>query len=351
MKPDKQTLIILSPGFPRDEADTSCLPAHQAFIRALNENFPLLNICILSFTYPFFSSSYHWYGNTVTSFNGTKKGKVARLILWRRVWKRLNTLKKENNIIGLFSFWLGECAVVGKYFGKKNGIKHYCWVTGQDAKKGNKYVKLFHPKKEELVAMSDFLTKEFYKNYGIEPLKVIPNGIYSTSFPKQTAEKDIDILAAGSLIPLKQYDIFIEVIDALSKKINPLRTMLCGKGPEEMQLKKMIDDFGLQNIISLTGEKPHAEILKLMLRAKIFLHTSCYEGFSTVCLEALYAGCRVISFIQPMQHDIAHWHIVQTKEDMIEKAAGLLQNLKTEYSSVLVYSMDDTAKAVMQLFY
>ena len=40
MKHDQKTLIILSPGFAKDEADTTCLPAQQVFIKALNKNFP-----------------------------------------------------------------------------------------------------------------------------------------------------------------------------------------------------------------------------------------------------------------------------------------------------------------------
>src|SRR6267378_4191753 len=104
MKYDTKTLIILSPGFPKDEADTACLPSQQIFIRALNKNFPTLKIIILSFEYPFSTSAYKWYGNIVIPFNGMKKGIIARLFLWRHLWRTLHELKNESNIIGLFSF-------------------------------------------------------------------------------------------------------------------------------------------------------------------------------------------------------------------------------------------------------
>ena len=106
----------------------------------------------------------------------------------------------------------------------------------------------------------------------------------------------------------------------------------------------------MQNNITLAGEKPHAETLRLMQRTKVFLHTSNYEGFSTVCLEALYAGCHVISFIKPMQHDIDHWHIVQTKEEMVCKALYLLNDTATQYKPVSAYSMDESARTIMNLF-
>ena len=58
---------------------------------------------------------------------------MARLLLWRRLWRTLRRVKKENNIVGLFSFWCGECAFIGKWFGKFNAVKDLCWISGQDA--------------------------------------------------------------------------------------------------------------------------------------------------------------------------------------------------------------------------
>src|SRR5450432_381885 len=99
MKHDTKALIILSPGFPKDEADTTCLPSQQIFVKALNKNFPSLIIIILSFQYPFSTSAYSWCGNMVIPFYGMKTGITARLLLWRRLWRTLHKLKKENNIV------------------------------------------------------------------------------------------------------------------------------------------------------------------------------------------------------------------------------------------------------------
>ena len=344
-----KTLVILSPGFPKDESDTTCLTSQQIFVSALNRNFPALKIIILSFQYPFSTSSYSWHGNNVIPFNGMKKGIIPRVLLWCRVWRTLNSVKKDSDVVGLLSFWCGECAFIGKWFGTRNNLEHFTWITGQDAREGNKYIPFIRPQPHELIAMSDFLSGEFHKNYAVKPLHVIPNGIDISLFPKQNSEKDIAILGVGSLIPLKQYDVFVNVVKGVLEKIPDATAILCGKGLQEMELQKLIAQLMLQNNIILTGELSHQKILQLMQRAKIFLHTSNYEGFSTVCLEAMYAGCHVISFIKPMQHDIDHWHIVHTKEEMVMKAIALLGS-GTEYTSVLPYTMDDSTKSVMQLF-
>jgi len=348
---DKQkTFVMLSPGFPADEQDTACLPTHQVFVRAVQKMFPSLNIIIIAFEYPANAGEYYWNGIHIISIGHDKTGKINRAMLWRRAWKQLKKIKRETALTGLISFWLNECAVVGKYFGKLHGIPHYCWIMGQDAKKGNPYVKLFRPRSEELIAMSDFLAKQFYTNYGVKVNKVITNGIDTELFVQQPQYRGIDVLAAGSLIPLKQYHIFVEAVQLISQELPRLIAMLCGKGPEEQKLRGLIKTNGLENNIHLTGEKQHIEVLALMQQCKVFLHTSNYEGFSTVCLEALYAGAHVISFFSPMEKAVPHWHIVQTSQEMAAKAHELLLNPATEYTPVLPYSMDSVATSVMQLY-
>ncbi len=198
--------------------------------------------------------------------------------------------------------------------------------------------------------MSGFLARQFYTNYGVKVTRVITNGIDTELFVKQPQYRGIDILAAGSLIPLKQYHIFVETVRLIRNELPQLKAMLCGKGPEEQSLRAFIKLNRLENTIDLTGEKQHPEVLALMQQCKVFLHTSNYEGFSTVCLEALYAGAHVISFFSPMEQTVPHWHIVQTREEMATKALELLLNRATEYTPVLPYSIAEVATLIMQLY-
>ena len=350
MKNDHPTLLILTPGFPTDENDTTCIPAEQIFVRVLKENFPSLNIIILTFQYPFSVRDYLWNGIRVISFGGREKEKLYRLALWLRVWKTLQRLKKQNNIFGLLSFWCGECALIGKRFGRKYNFPHFTWLLGQDAKKENKYVKWMHAKPAELVAMSDFLVEEFYRNYSIKPEHTIPNGIDPTSFATAKYERNIDVLGAGSLIPLKRYEMFIEIVKELSLEYPSIKTVICGKGPEKNLLEKRIVRLGLQDNLVLAGELPHYQVQQSMRRTRIFLHPSSYEGFSTACLEALYGGAHVISFCKPMNQQIRHWYIVNTKEEMLQKSFELLKDSAIEYESIMPFSMQGSAKKMMEIF-
>lgn len=350
MMNSKKTLVILSPGFAANEADSTCLPAQQQFINVLHEQFPSIKLIILAFQYPFSDIPYKWKGNEVIPFNGRNRGKIYRLILWLRVWKQLRKLKKQYHLIGLFSFWYGECALIGKWFGKNNHIKHFTWLLGQDAKEGNKYVNLLRPHPDELVALSDFLVKEFEKNYKVKPAVVIPIGIDKRLFSEASLERDIDILGVGSLIPLKRYDLFIDVVKSLKIHFPFIKTVLCGQGHEQTRLQLMIEEAGLQDTITLTGSRPYSEVLQLMQRSKVLLHPSSYEGFGLVCLEALYAGAHVISFCNPKDAWVRNWHIATDKNNMIGLAQEILQTTEVNHKPVLAYSIEDTVTAVMKLY-
>ena len=44
MNDKPKTFVILTPGFAKDEADSTCIPTQQNFVRALKEIYPQLNI-------------------------------------------------------------------------------------------------------------------------------------------------------------------------------------------------------------------------------------------------------------------------------------------------------------------
>jgi len=350
MNRNNKTLVILTPGFAKDEADSTCIPTQQNFVTKLKEIYPALNIIVLALDYPYSKRDYKWFNNIVISFNGRNKGGLAKLLLRRKVFSTLKKINASNNIIGLLSFWWGECALIGKKFADANSLKHICWIWGQDAKKNNGYVQRIPPRSDELAALSDFLQDEFEKNHGIRPHHVIPPGINSKQFSKNVLQKDIDILAAGSLIPLKQYEIFIDIVAEIKKQIPSIKTMLIGEGPEKNKLQTRIATHGLQSNIILAGELAHSEVLRTMQRGKIFLHTSCYEGFGIVCLEALYSGAHVISFVKPMHTEIENWHIAASKQEMIQKAVEILKEPGYEYKSIIPYRIEESVQKMLLLF-
>ncbi|RWY55702.1 glycosyltransferase family 4 protein [Mucilaginibacter gilvus] len=345
-----ETLIILTPGFPADEMDTTCIPPQQVFVKALKDNYPKLRIIILSFQYPFQEKEYLWHGIKVIAFGGQGKGGLARMATWFKAWQCLRAIKERHKPIGILSFWLGEVAFVGSLFAKWNKLKHYSWLLGQDAKAGNKYARRIKPQSVNLIAISEFIVNQYQQNYGVKPGHVIPVGVSSQPFKDVGNMRDIDLLAAGSLIPLKRYHLFVELVKELKKDHPNIRAVLCGAGPEMERLSAMLAESELEDNLILKGELPHQQVLELMQQAKVFIHPSEYEGFSTVCLEALAACATVVSFIKAMDENLPNWHIANTTEEMNRIAGELLNDDTRKYEPTLPYSVNNTAKAMMALF-
>ncbi len=350
MSGPKKTLVVLTPAFPENEQDINWLPFLQALIKAFNERSPGLEVIILSFQFPLIKGRYKWHGNEVISFGGNNKGRLHRPLLWLKVWRELVGLKKQKNIIGLFSLWHTECALLGHHFGKLYQLPHRNWLCGQEVKAGNKYSRYIRADAMELIAMSDFLQREFYANYGVKPAHIIPVGVEPSNFNAVGQQRSIDVLGVGSLIPLKQYNVFVDVVGALAAQLPGLKSMICGGGPEMVNLQQQVGRLGIEGSVTLAGETPNTEVLALMQRARVFLHTSSYEGFGTVCLEALCAGAHVVSFTRPMDRDISHWHHVADKEAMVLKVQELLADTNLSHSPVCPFTVKDIAGSILGLF-
>lgn len=346
-----EALVILTPAFPGEESATWWVPSQQGMAKALQEQYPGTCIKVLTLLYPAQSGTYRWHNIAVCSFDGMKYRKWKRPLLWRQVWLCLRQFQRTHRLIGLFSFWSGECAFIAQHFGRWHSVRHISWICGQDATRQNRWVRFIRPRGDQLAAMGAFLRDEYQRSHGIYPQHLVPNAIDPRAFPAvPPAIRDIDVMAAGSFEPLKQYGLFATVVASLHQCLPTLKAIHCGLGREQEQVELLLTELQLRDTLTLLGGQPHATVLGMMQRSKVFLHTSRYEGCSTVCLEALYAGAHVISFCYPFDHPVPHWHVVQQPGQMIEKALELLQAPAIDHCPVLCHTMEQSAQRVMQLF-
>ena len=342
-------VIIVTPGFPESENDTACLPAFQQFALALKQNFPELKFVFISLQYPFKKGWYTWNSIDVYAIGGKNRKHIFGLNTKRLATQKLKELHENYTVNGVISLWCIDTALVANTFALENNLKHLIWIVGQDAKSTNGFVKKIKPKPEQLVAMSDFLKDEFLKNHQIEPKFVVTNGINPTLFePLNTELRPIDILGAGSLIPLKNYCLFIEVIAEVVKQFPNLNAKIAGDGEERKLLSDLIIQHKLQKNVELLGAKKHNETLGLMNQSKLFLHTSHYEGNSTVLMEALYSGCQVISTQQLSFAELKNLYTNTSKTELVKSVITLL-NQNRPFERITFNTMENSAQQMVQL--
>ena len=318
-------IVFLTPGFAQNEQDTTTIPAIQLYIKALKKHQPDLKITIISFQFPFTNEKYKWFSCDVIPLNG-RNSKWKKFFIWNKAFTILNTLNKENPISILHSFWLGECAFVGNMFSKKHSLKHVCTLMGQDVLKNNYYLKALPIQIMNLICVSDFQQKQLYKS-SILQSKVIPWGIHGADFSYPTT-KTIDIIGVGFLIPLKNYELFIDVIVEINKK-TPIKAVLIGNGIQKEYLEQKIKKLQLENTISLTGLLPYNKTLNYISQSKILLHTSNYESFGMVFAEALQCKTSIVSKEVGCAFACKNWQIGNSKNEMI---AACLKSLAVSFS-------------------
>lgn len=348
--PEKNnSLILLTPGFPENETDSTCLPWFQCFVRQLKDSYPDLNIIVVSLQYPFQKKRYQWEGVQVYAMGGRNRSGIAKRLLRYHVHQQLKRICEEESIIGIVSLWYGEAARAGERISASYQLPHFCWIAGQDARAGNPFPSKLKIPGERLIAVSDFIQEQFWKEYGIRPAHVIPFGPDQKLYQSPAPEKDIDLLAAGSLIALKQFGIFVEVLHAVQQKYPAVKAVLCGAGPEAAELKQRADQLGLKNNLLFTGETSYTDLLNYMQRAKILLHPSAYEGFGCVCTEALLGAAYVIRFTQPMKANMQNSITVPSKEEMIYQSLELLKDYRVP-QPVNEYPVEAMTEKLIDLF-
>ena len=339
-------IVLLTPGFPENEKDTTAIPALQVYVKALKELQPDFDIQIITFQYPFTSKNYHWNGIPVFPLNGRNK-KYKKILVWQKAKSLLKRVHQKTPIDCIHSFWLGECSFIGEKFAKRNGIKHLITSMGQDVLKPNRYVKSLLKHGSQTITLSNIHSKFLKQNYNIDS-QIIPWGIAIKEFP-EIQKTTIDVLGVGSLNTVKNYIVFIEIISTLIPWFPKLRVEIIGEGKEYMKLLKIIQEKGLEKNIVLLGILPRDKVLLKMSTANILLHTSNYESFGYVFLEALYSGMHIISFNVGTAQNSLKWHVCKNNKEIFD---WLLKTMSFEEKTKrqLLYSIENTVFKYTEIY-
>ena len=106
-----------------------------------------------------------------------------------------------------------------------------------------------------------------------------------------------------------------------------------GKGPEEINIRQQIADYGIQSLVELKGAVTHYELPFIYQSHALAVFPFIGdEGFGLVMVEAMGCGCAVIASDLPAVHDIIENNktglFVQKKnaEDIYNKISYLFDN-------------------------
>ncbi len=103
------------------------------------------------------------------------------------------------------------------------------------------------------------------------------------------------IFYAGALIKMKNIDVLIEAFKLLVSEDSKLLLLIAGRGEEEGNLLKLVENYGLEQQIKFLGGLSGKKIIDFYNAADVFCLPSKSEGTPNVVIESLLCGTPVVA--------------------------------------------------------
>ncbi|MDD6223374.1 MAG: glycosyltransferase [bacterium] len=178
----------------------------------------------------------------------------------------------------------------------------------KSSKKIVEYLTLFYCDRtaSELIVPTKKTYDLFKEKYKVDKnIHIVPTGIEIDRFYLENIDmnklkklqdkykitaKDFTAIFVGRLAKEKNIMFLIEIIEELKEKIEPLKLLIVGDGPDYEEYAKYIKKHHLEKYIILTGKVPWEEIPYYYHLGKIFLTASTTETQGLTVIEAMASG-------------------------------------------------------------
>jgi len=110
---------------------------------------------------------------------------------------------------------------------------------------------------------------DVYLNYhGLDPR--VMSHVPERTFQKRKPGASLSIVTIGRLVPTKGHDVLIKACGKLVHEGRNLHLQLVGSGPDEDELRALVDSEGLNEFVTFRGALPFDEVLDTLMNADLF---------------------------------------------------------------------------------
>jgi glycosyltransferase involved in cell wall biosynthesis len=159
----------------------------------------------------------------------------------------------------------------------------------------------FARRARRLIAISDAV-RRFLERAGHDAAKLVTIRYGLDELPQEPSHPgpadagvppDVPLaLAVGRLIEQKDHATLVRAFARVRAEQPDARLAILGAGPLEAELRALVAELGLSDAVVLPGR---AAIRDWLERADVFVHTSRWEGFGIVLLEAMLASLPIVA--------------------------------------------------------
>lgn len=286
----KHNVALITPGFAADEQDSVCIPALQVYVAALRRRHPEIGLHIVAQHYPDRRAPYRWHGIDVTPI-GAGRGRIDRTA--RTMAALAGAARRTGGFAAVHSFWLGECAALGRLWARMTGARHIVTLMGQEVCFASGHQRIIGRRGTTTVAVSAFQDGVLRETIGRGADAVIPWGIEVPPPPR--GDRDVDVVGLASLSEVKAPERFVRVVAALARLRPGLRACWIGDGPLREEMEALATALGVGESLVFTGTLDRDAALALLARSRVLLHTARFESFCMALAEAQSLGVATVS--------------------------------------------------------
>lgn len=157
---------------------------------------------------------------------------------------------------------------------------------------------IYHSRRVTPVAISAEIRKSVSQFHDIpeDRIPVVLNGSPISNYYKKQSYEILDkvrIVHVGSLIPLKNHELMINVASMLKKQNIQFKMEFAGAGYLKEKLQEQVCNLSLEDCVEFVGLKD--DISLFLKDADLFIFPSQYEGVPMSLIEAMASGLPIIA--------------------------------------------------------
>ena len=287
--------------FEYDQAKALATHGHKVIVASVDSRFRLYSRK-LGLTYEEHEGvklyNYFLCPAVITGFLGNAfKNKVIEW-QWQQIIKAIS--KNDDKIDVIYSHYLFNTYYAVHFLSKLNApivaIEHWSELQKETLTPYVMSMTEAYNHISKVIAVSQSLKKTLKQKFNIDA-QVVYNmvGDEFTYTPHSISSPTVRFIAAGSLIHRKGYDLLIQAFSQTHLPKDQWELRIIGSGIERNNLLQLIEKAGLQDNITLVGQKTKQDIVNLYQQSDVFVLPSRSETFGVVYIEAMACGLPVIA--------------------------------------------------------
>lgn len=188
---------------------------------------------------------------------------------------------------------------------------------------------------DHVITVSQSSKRDIVQHLGVpaERITVVYPGVDAAWFARPPAFRPMErpyILSVAGADPTKNVEAALQAYAALPSDLRDgLDLVLVGDVRKQPKVRDRIDTLHLNGVVRFTGVVDDDELRRLYWGAALFVFPSLYEGFGFPVVEAMAAGCPVISSNTSSLPEVGGDAALFVDPHDLDRLAGAMQRVLT----------------------